>query len=157
MKAVGLYRYLPLSDPESLLDLDVPTPTPAGRDLLVAVEAVSVNPVDYKMRSPKAQVEKEPRVLGWDVAGVVQTAGSDARLFKRGDAVYYAGARMRQGGNSELHLVDERVVGRKPASLGFPEAAALPLTLLTAWEGMFERIGISKTGAHAGRSILIIG
>jgi zinc-binding alcohol dehydrogenase family protein len=157
MKAVGLHRYLPLSDPESLLDLDVPVPTPMGRDLLVAVKAVSVNPVDYKMRSPKPQVEKEPRILGWDVAGIVQTAGPDARLFKAGDAVYYAGARMRQGGNSELHLVDERIVGRKPTTLGFPEAAALPLTTLTAWEGMFERIGISKSGAHAGRSILIIG
>ena len=157
MKAVGLHRYLPLSDPESLLDLDVPAPTPAGRDLLVAVKAISVNPVDYKMRSPKAQVEKEPRILGWDVAGVVQAAGPNARLFKPGDAVYYAGARMRQGGNSELHLVDERIVGRKPATLGFPEAAAMPLTLLTAWEGMFERIAISSSGAHAGRSILIIG
>ena len=157
MKAVGLYRYLPLDDPESLLDLQVPDPVATGRDLLVAVKAISVNPVDYKMRSPKDQVEKEPRILGWDVAGVVQAVGPQVTLFKPGDPVYYAGARMRQGGNSELHLVDERIVGRKPASLDFPAAAALPLTTLTAWEGMFERIGISKDGAHAGRTILVIG
>ena len=157
MKAVGLYRYLPLSDPESLIDLDIPAPTATGRDLLVAVKAISVNPVDYKMRSPKPQLEKEPRILGWDVAGVVQAIGPDVTLFKPGDAVYYAGARMRQGGNSELHLVDERIVGRKPKTLGFPEAAAMPLTTLTAWEGLFERMAISKAGAHAGRSILIIG
>ncbi|HYE93781.1 MAG TPA: zinc-binding alcohol dehydrogenase family protein [Terriglobales bacterium] len=157
MKAVGLYRYLPLDDPESLLDLQVPDPVATGRDLLVAVKAISVNPVDYKMRSPKDQVEKEPRILGWDVAGVVQAVGPQVTLFKPGDPVYYAGARMRQGGNSELHLVDERIVGRKPASLDFAAAAALPLTTLTAWEGMFERIGISKDGAHAGRTILVIG
>ena len=157
MKAVGLYRYLPIDHPESLLDLDVPAPTATGRDLLVEVKAVSVNPVDYKMRSPKDQVETTPRVLGWDVAGVVKAVGPDVTLFTAGDAVYYAGARMRQGGNSELHLVDERIVGRKPATLGFAEAAALPLTTLTAWEGLFERIGISNTGAHAGRTLLIIG
>ncbi|MBM4442776.1 MAG: zinc-binding alcohol dehydrogenase family protein [Candidatus Rokubacteria bacterium] len=157
MKAVGLYRYLPIDDPESLLDLELPAPVAGGRDLLVAVRAVSVNPVDYKMRGPKDQVETTPRILGWDVAGVVQAVGPQVTLFKPGDAVYYAGARMRQGGNSELHLVDERIVGRKPASLDFAAAAALPLTTLTAWEGMFERIGISKDGAHAGRTILVIG
>ena len=157
MKAVGLYRYLPVDHPESLLDLDVPAPTATGRDLLVEVKAVSVNPVDYKMRSPKDQVETTPRVLGWDVAGVVKAVGPDVSLFAAGDAVYYAGARMRQGGNSELHLVDERIVGRKPATLGFAEAAALPLTTLTAWEGLFERMGISSAGTHAGRTLLIIG
>ena len=157
MKAVGLYRYLPVDHPESLLDLDVPAPTATGRDLLVEVKAVSVNPVDYKMRSPKDQVETTPRVLGWDVAGVVKAVGPDVSLFAAGDAVYYAGARMRQGGNSELHLVDERIVGRKPATLGFAEAAALPLTTLTAWEGLFERMGISRAGTHAGRTLLIIG
>jgi NADPH2:quinone reductase len=157
MKAVGLYRYLPIDHPEALLDLDVPAPTATGRDLLVDVKAISVNPVDYKMRAPKDQVETTPRILGWDVAGVVKAVGTDVTLFKPGDAVYYAGARMRQGGNSQLHLVDERIVGRKPATLGFAETAALPLTTLTAWEGLFERIAISKAGAHAGRTILIIG
>jgi zinc-binding alcohol dehydrogenase family protein len=157
MKAVGLYRYLPIDHPEALLDLDVPAPTATGHDLLVDVRAIAVNPVDYKMRAPKDQVETTPRILGWDVAGVVRAVGADVTLFKPGDAVYYAGARTRQGGNSELHLVDERIVGRKPTTLSFAEAAALPLTTLTAWEGMFERIGISKAGAHAGRPVLIIG
>ena len=109
------------------------------------------------MRAPKDHVETTPRILGWDVAGVVKAAGHDVTLFKPGDAVYYAGARMRPGGNSELQLVDERIVARKPATFTFPEAAAMPLTTLTAWEGMFERMGISKAGAHAGRSVLVLG
>jgi zinc-binding alcohol dehydrogenase family protein len=157
MKAVGLYRYLPIEDPESLLDLEVETPQAAGRDLLVEVKAVAVNPVDYKMRAPKPQVESAPKILGWDVAGVVKAVGPDATLFKPGDAVYYAGSRTRPGGNSELHLVDERIAGRKPRSLRFAEAAALPLTTLTAWEALFDRMGVSKTGAHAGRTVLVIG
>ena len=114
MKAVGLYRYLPLDHAESLLDLDVAIPVAQGHDLLVEVKAVSVNPVDYKMRSPKDQVETVPRILGWDVAGVVKAVGDDVSVFKPGDAVYYAGARMRQGGNGEFQLVDERIIGRKP-------------------------------------------
>ena len=157
MKAVGLYRYLPVDHPESLLDLDVPAPSATGRDLLVEVRAVSVNPVDYKMRAPKDQVETTPRILGWDVAGVVRATGPDVSLFTPGDAVYYAGARLRQGGNSELHLVDERIVGRKPSTLSFAEAAALPLTTLTAWEGLFERMGVAADGGHAGRTLLVIG
>ncbi len=157
MKAVGLYRYLPIDHAESFLDLEVETPVAQGHDLLVEVKAVSVNPVDYKMRAPKDQVETTPRILGWDAAGVVKAVGTHVSLFKPGEAVYYAGARMRQGGNSEFQLVDERVVGRKPTTLSFAEAAAMPLTTLTAWEGMFERIGISKAGGHAGRSLLVIG
>ncbi|HEY2992031.1 MAG TPA: zinc-binding alcohol dehydrogenase family protein [Methylomirabilota bacterium] len=157
MKAVGLYRYLPIDDPESLLDLEVEAPQATGRDLLVEVKAVAVNPVDYKSRAPRPQVESAPKILGWDVAGVVKAAGPEVTLFKPGDAVYYAGSRTRSGGNSELHLVDERIVGRKPRRLGFAEAAALPLTTLTAWEGLFDRLGISKTGGDAGRAVLIIG
>ena len=157
MKAVGLYRYLPIGDPESLLDLEVEAPQATGRDLLVEVKAIAVNPVDYKSRAPRPQVESAPKILGWDVAGVVKAVGADATLFKPGDAVYYAGSRTRPGGNSELHLVDERIVGRKPRNLRFAEAAALPLTTLTAWEGLFDRLGISRTGADAGRAVLIIG
>jgi len=157
MKAVGLYKYLPIDHPESLLDLEVETPVPAGRDLLVEVKAISVNPVDTKRRAPKDLVEKTPKILGWDAAGVVKAAAAGCNLFKPGDPVYYAGSVIRPGANSELHLVDERIVGRKPASLGFAEAAALPLTTLTAWELMFERMGISRTGIHAGRSVLILG
>jgi NADPH:quinone reductase len=157
VKAVGLYRYLPIDDPESLLDLEVEAPQATGRDLLVEVKAIAVNPVDYKSRAPRPQVESAPKILGWDVAGVVKAVGADATLFKPGDAVYYAGSRTRPGGNSELHLVDERIVGRKPRNLRFAEAAALPLTTLTAWEGLFDRLGISRTGADGGRAVLIIG
>ena len=161
MKAVGLYRYLPIDNPESLLDLEVDTPVAAGRDLLVEVKAVSVNPVDTKRRAPKAGfselVEKTPKILGWDAAGVVKAAGSDCALFKPGDEVYYAGSVIRQGSNSEFQLVDERIVGRKPANLPFVEAAAMPLTTLTAWELMFDRMRISKSGADAGKSVLILG
>ena len=157
MKAVGLYRYLPIDNPESLLDLEVDTPKPAGRDLLVGVKAISVNPVDTKRRAPKDLVEKTPKILGFDASGIVEAVGPDCTLFKPGDAVYYAGSVIRQGTNSEFHLVDERIVGRKPASMPFPDAAAMPLTTLTAWELMFDRMGISKTGAHAGKSVLILG
>src|SRR6185369_9632394 len=157
MKAVGLYKYLPIDNPESLLDLEIDTPKPAGRDLLVEVKAVSVNPVDTKRRAPKDLVETTPKILGWDAAGVVKAAGPDCTLFKAGDPVYYAGSIIRPGCNSEFQLVDERIVGRKPAILSFPEAAAMPLTTLTAWELMFDRMGISKTGAQSGKSVLILG
>lgn len=156
MKAVGLYRYLPIDDPESFLDLELETPVAGGRDLLVEVKAISVNPVDAKRRAPRDQVEKTPRVLGWDVAGVVKSVGPEVTLFKPGDEVYYAGSILRPGGNSEFHLVDERIVGRKPANLSFAESAALPLTTITAWEGMFDRLGISRGGADAGKALLII-
>ncbi len=157
MRAVGLTRYLPIDNPESLLDLEVDTPVATGRDLLVEVKAVSVNPVDTKRRAPKDLVETTPKILGWDAAGVVKAAGADCRLFKPGDPVYYAGSVIRQGANCQFHLVDERIVGRKPASLPFAGAAALPLTTLTAWELMFDRMGISKSGAHSGKSLLILG
>ena len=161
MKAVGLYKYLPIDHPEALLDLEVEEPGPAGRDLLVEVKAVSVNPVDTKRRAPKpgssGTVETTPKILGWDAAGVVRSAGRDCVLFKPGDEVYYAGSVIRQGSNSQFQLVDERIVGRKPASMNFAQAAAMPLTTLTAWELMFDRMGISLAGAQAGRSMLILG
>ena len=157
MKAVGLYKYLPIDHPESLLDLEVETPVATGHDLLVAVKAISVNPVDTKRRAPKELVEKTPKILGWDASGIVEAVGPEVTLFKPGDPVYYAGSVIRQGANCEFHLVDERIVGRKPASLPFAEAAAMPLTTLTAWELMFDRMGISKSGAHAGKTVLILG
>jgi zinc-binding alcohol dehydrogenase family protein len=157
MKAVGLYKYLPIDHPESLLDLEVDTPVATGRDLLVAVKAISVNPVDTKRRAPKDVVEKTPKILGFDASGIVEAVGPDCTLFKPGEPVYYAGSVIRQGSNSEYQLVDERIVGRKPASLPFAHAAALPLTTLTAWELMFDRMGISKSGAHSGKSVLILG
>lgn len=158
MKAVGLYRYLPIDNPESLIDLEVEKPTVQGRDLLVQVKAVSVNPVDTKVRKPKEKVEKQAKVLGWDAAGVVVDVGSECSLFKKGDEVYYAGSIARQGTNAEFHAVDERIVGHKPNSLAFAEAAALPLTGITAWEGLFARLGISLNASeNSGKSILIIG
>jgi len=156
MKAVGHYRSLPIDDPESLVDVDVPEPKPEGRDLLVEVRAVSVNPVDTKRRAAGAKPD-QLKILGYDAAGVVKATGPQSSLFKPGDEVYYAGSIRRQGTNSELHLVDERIVGTKPSSLSFAQAAALPLTTITAWEAMFERMGISKIGAHAGKRLLILG
>jgi NADPH:quinone reductase len=158
MRAVGLYRYLPIDDPQSFVAAEVPTPEPTGRDLLVRVHAVSVNPVDVKQRAPKSVVEPNLRILGWDAAGVVAAVGPDVTRFKPGDAVYYAGSIDRPGSNAEYQLVDERIVGPKPASLTFQQAAALPLTTITAWEGLFERLGIAKQAtANAERTLLIIG
>ncbi len=156
MKAVGLYQYLPITDPESLQDVEIPKPEPKGSDLLVRVMAISVNPVDTKIRSPKERVEKEPRILGWDVAGIVEETGPDTSLFKKGDQVFYAGSVARPGANSEYHLVDERIVGRKPEILSYSEAAALPLTSLTAWEALFDRLGIPETG-NVNTNLLVIG
>lgn len=158
MKAVGLYKYLPIENPESLIDVEVDKPSPTGRDLLVRVQAVSVNPVDYKVRSPKNREESVPKVLGWDVAGVVEQVGPEATLFCPGDEVYYAGSIIRPGGNSEFHLVDERIVGVKPSTLDFAQAAALPLTSITAWESLYDRLGVSLSKAdNAGKTLLIIG
>ena len=157
MKAVGHYQYLPIEHPESLLDVQVDAPQPEGRDLLVEVQAVSVNPVDTKRRAAGSRPDTELKILGWDAAGVVQSAGAQAELFKPGDKVYYAGSNQRPGTNCQLHLVDERIVGPKPANLSFAEAAAMPLTTITAWEALFERMAISKSGAHAGRRLLILG
>src|SRR6476660_2266538 len=120
MKAIGLYKYLPIDNPESLIDVKIEKPQSAsGRDLLVQVKAISVNPVDTKVRAPKDKVEEAPRILGWDVAGIVEQVGPECTLFQPGDEVYYAGSVIRPGGNSEFHLVDERIVGHKPQSLSF--------------------------------------
>jgi NADPH:quinone reductase-like Zn-dependent oxidoreductase len=124
--------------------MDLPAPLPGARDLLVEVKAVSVNPVDTKVRRNAAVTT--PRVLGWDAAGVVHTVGVDVTLFRPGDEVFYAGSILRPGSNSERHLVNERIVGHKPKSLGFGESAALPLTSITAWELLFDRLGVSENG-----------
>lgn len=157
MKAVALTQYLPISDPSSLIDVDLPEPTPGPRDLRVRVQAVSVNPVDTKVRAPRRTVEVHPRVLGWDAAGVVEAVGEEVRLFAPGDAVYYAGDIRRPGSNQALHLVDERIAGRKPTSLSFAEAAALPLTAITAYEALFDRLRFDVEGGAAGQTILIVG
>lgn len=157
MKAVGFEQYLPIDHQESFLDLELPTPKPAGRDILVAVKAIAVNPVDTKVRAPKDGRENPPRVIGYDACGVVDSVGSDVSLFNAGDEVYYAGDITRSGSNAQYQLVDERIVGRKPKSLSFAEAAALPLTSITAYESFFDRLGIDIGGGNAGESILIIG
>jgi len=156
MKAVGLTRYLPIADPDSLQDVELPRPEPGERDLLVRVEAVSVNPVDTKVRAPKAQTEAQPKVLGYDAAGVVEAVGRGVTRFKPGDAVWYAGDITRPGSNAEYQLVDERIAGRKPASLDYAQAAAMPLTTLTAWELLFERIGLDPDGGDRGKSLLVV-
>jgi len=157
MKAIGLTKYLPITDNASLVDVELPKPEAEGHDLLVSVRAISVNPVDTKVRAPKGGVEDPPRVLGWDAAGVVEAVGPDVTLFALGDEVFYAGSITRPGTNSEFHLVDERIVGHKPKSLSFAEAAALPLTSITAWEALFDRMGVSRDGSDAGKSLLVLG
>ena len=156
MKAVGLTEYLPIGDENSLRDVEIDRPVAKGYDLLVEIKAIAVNPVDTKVRSPKPEVETEPRILGWDAAGIVQEIGEQVTKFKPGDEVYYAGDLTRPGCNSEYQLVDEKIVGNKPQTLEFSAAAALPLTSITAWEALFQRLDIDKSGADAGKSILII-
>ena len=156
MKAVALTRYLPIDDPQSLLDVELDTPTPGPRDLRVRIEAVSVNPVDTKLRAPKPQTEASPKVLGYDAAGVVEAIGNEVTGFKPGDAVYYAGDVTRPGSNAQWQLVDERLVARKPASLDFAQAAALPLTAITAWELLFERMPYAFDGGGTGKSLLVL-
>ncbi len=157
MKAVALTHYLPVENPNAFLDVKLEKPTPAGHDILVAVKAVAVNPVDTKVRAPKDQVEPSPRVIGYDASGIVEAVGPDVTLFKVGDDVYYAGDITRPGTNQEFHLVDERIVGHKPTSLSHAESAALPLTTITAYEAFFDRIGIDRDGADKGQTVLIIG
>jgi len=157
MKAIAAFAALPADHPSALQDLNLADPVASGHDLLVEVHAVSVNPVDTKVRRGlPAEGQSEPRVLGWDASGIVRAVGPNVTLFQPGDRVWYAGAIHRAGSNSELHLVDERIVGRMPASLGFAEAAALPLTAITAWELLFDRLGLQR-GGHAGEKLLVVG
>jgi zinc-binding alcohol dehydrogenase family protein len=157
MKAVGYRESLPIVEAASLIDVELPTPEPAGRDLLVQVKAVSVNPVDTKVRRRQAPPAGETTVLGWDAAGIVLEAGPEATLFAAGDEVWYAGSIVRPGCDAEAHLVDERIVGKKPRSLGYAEAAALPLTTITAWELLFDRFAVAPGKAPTEATLLIIG
>lgn len=151
MKAVGYSR-------GEFADVELPKSVAAGRDLLVRVKAISVNPVDVKQRLAHKQDESSPRIFGWDAAGVIEQTGEAVSLFRPGDEVYYAGSITRPGCNSQYHLVDERIVGPKPQSLSFAEAAALPLTSITAWESLFDRCGIATEPAgNASKSVLILG
>ena len=157
MKAVALTRYLPIDDPQSLIDVELPKPVPGKHDLLVRVEAVSVNPVDTKVRSPKPQVEAQPKVLGYDAAGTVEAIGESVSGFKPGDRVYYAGDVTRAGSNAEYQRVDARLVGHAPQSIDLAAAAAMPLTTITAWELLFQRMPFDSEHGGEGKSLLIIG
>ena len=157
MKAVAYYQSLPAEHPEALQDVQLADPTPGPHDLLVEVRAISVNPVDTKIRLGVAPDNGAAKVLGWDATGVVKAVGSEVSLFQPGDRVFYAGAIDRAGANSELHLVDERIVGHMPNSLSFAEAAALPLTAITAWELLFERLQVAEGSVDQGQSLLIVG
>ena len=157
MKAVALTRYLPIDDPQSLIDVEIPKPEIGPHDLLVRVEAVSVNPVDTKLRSPKPQVEAQPRVLGFDAAGTVEAVGADVVGFKPGDDVYYAGDVTRAGSNAQYQAVDARIVAHRPRRLDAAAAAALPLVTITAWELLFQRMPYQPEQSGNGKSLLIIG
>lgn len=159
MKAIGLHEYLPIEEENSLINIEVERPVATGRDILVKINAISVNPVDTKVRSPKDKKEDIAKILGWDASGIVVQTGEGCTLFKEGDEVFYAGSITRQGTYSEYHLVDERIVGKKPKTLNDSESAAIPLTAITAWEGLFERLGIdhTKKDTNSFKNILIIG
>ncbi|GGK54427.1 zinc-binding alcohol dehydrogenase family protein [Amphritea balenae] len=164
MKAIGYLDSLNIDQQNSLIDIDIPVPTPAARDLLVKIEAISVNPVDTKIRANVAASGDEHKVLGWDAVGEVIETGEQTQFYKKGDKVWYAGDLTRPGTNAEYHLVDERIVGHKPASVSDAEAAALPLTAITAWELLFDRLALqplteekTKTPASTENRILIIG
>ncbi|HTH46215.1 MAG TPA: zinc-binding alcohol dehydrogenase family protein [Candidatus Limnocylindria bacterium] len=157
MRAVAYRDKLPITQEAALLDVDLPQPTPSGHDLLVEIKAVSVNPVDTKVRKNVSPEPGSLKVLGWDAAGVVTAIGADVTLFRPGDAVFYAGALDRPGTNAAFHLVDERIVGPKPASLDFAQAAALPLTAITAWEALFDRMDIRRPVPGAAPAVVIVG
>lgn len=155
MKAIGYQQNLPIEDEKSLQDIELAMPQATGYDILVEVKAVSVNPVDYKIRQSMAPEGDDWKVIGWDATGIVKEVGEDVTLFKVGDRVWYAGHLMRSGSNAEYQLVDERIVGAMPDSLSFAEGAALPLTSLTAWEMLFDRLEVEKSNSK--KSILVIG
>lgn len=157
IKAVGYQKSLAITEQDALIDVQIPIPEPGQHDILVEIRAVSVNPVDTKIRKRFNPKPGDTKVLGWDASGVVKQIGSAVTLFKPGDEVWYAGAIDRPGCNAELHLVDERIAAKKPHSLGFAEAAALPLTTITAWELLFDRLTISRRPAPESTQLLIIG
>ncbi len=157
MKAIVVCQPLPVDNPHAFVELKLPDPTPIERDLLVRVKAIAVNPVDTKMRMRPAAQDQPPRVLGWDACGVVEAVGKDCELFKPGDEVMYAGSIDRPGCYSELQCVDERIAGRKPKTLDYAQTAAMPLGALTAWELLFERMGVPQGKKEKGKTLLVVG
>ena len=157
MRAVAYKQPGPVDRPEALLDIELPDPVSSGRNLLVEVKAVSVNPVDVKIRNGSGPIRGDWRILGWDAAGIVKAVGPDVIYFQPGDEVFYAGNIARDGTNAELHLVNERIVAKKPASLDWAKSAALPLTAITAWEAMFDRLDVRKSVPGAANALVVIG
>ncbi|AOR80339.1 zinc-binding alcohol dehydrogenase family protein [Novosphingobium resinovorum] len=158
MRAIAYHQAGVLDRPDALVDVELPRPVAAGRDLLVAVQAVSVNPVDTKVRAGAPPFEgRAERILGWDAAGIVEAVGPDVTRFKVGDPVFYAGNIARDGSNAQYQLVDERIVGRAPSALSVAEAAALPLTAITAWEALFDRLRVQDKVGQEPANLLIIG
>ncbi|SFD45647.1 zinc-binding alcohol dehydrogenase family protein [Flavobacterium phragmitis] len=158
MKAIGFKTSLSIEEKDSFIEFETAKPIPGAHDLLVKIDAISVNPVDFKVRqsSAKDTVLETPKIIGWDAVGIVQAVGEKVTLFEVGDLVYYAGDITKQGSNAEYQIIDERIVGRKPKSLSIEESAVIPLTALTAWEILFDRIRINAE-KDKGKSILIIG
>ncbi|MCK5781774.1 MAG: zinc-binding alcohol dehydrogenase family protein [Flavobacteriales bacterium] len=158
MKAIGFMTSLNIDEKDSFIEIEIDKPKPHGRNILVKVEAVSVNPVDFKVRanSAKNTVLERPKIIGWDAVGVVDEVGDEVVLFKKGDKVFYAGDITKPGSDSEFHIIDERIVGMSPKSISSEKAAAMPLTTLTAWEALFERLKLN-IGENDNKSILIIG
>lgn len=157
MQAIGYQHNGAVDRDDALVDITQPVPTPGEHDLLVEVRAVSVNPVDVKIRKGVPPEAGQWKVLGWDAAGVVSAVGEKVTGFKPGDEVFYAGALNRAGTNAQFHLVDARIVGHKPAKLDWAHSAAMPLTAITAWEMLFDRLDVNKPVAGAAPAILIIG
>ncbi|MRX64039.1 zinc-binding alcohol dehydrogenase family protein [Maribacter luteus] len=155
MKAIGYKENLPIEDSKSLQDVELAMPKATGHDILVEIKAISVNPADYKVRAGMPVEGDDWKIIGWDATGTVKEVGEDVSLFKVGDEVWYAGDFTRQGSYAQFQVVDERIVGKKPLSLSYAEAAALPLTSLTAWEMLFDRLEVAKIDAN--KSILVIG
>ncbi len=158
MKAVGFKTSLPISESDSFIDFETQMPKPVGREILVKVKAIAINPVDYKIRQSAAKdtLLDSPKIIGWDACGVIESIGNEVTLFKIGDEVYYAGDLTKPGCNASHQLIDERIVGKKPLNLTYEEAAAMPLTTLTAWEILFDRMRISAE-KDCGKTLLIIG
>ena len=155
MKAIGFKEHLKITDSNSLIEFEIPTPIAKGHDLLVKVQAVSVNPVDVGVRSGHG-VLQQPKIIGWDAVGTVVAIGEEVSLFQPGDQVFYAGSFVRPGSDSQYQLVDERITGRAPKNISLAQAAAMPLTSLTAWEALFEQLAIDYQANNQGKTILII-
>ena len=157
MKAIGFKQSLPISDVNSFIAFETEKPTPSGFDLLVKIAAISVNPVDFKIRESAAKdtVLETPKIIGWDAVGTVEAVGDTTSKFKVGDQVYYAGDLTRSGSNAEYQLIDERIVGHKPKNLSIAEAAAIPLTGLTAYESLFDRIKVNPE-TDRGKTVLVL-